>query len=133
MHLICFADVFSMCLTPEQGGMMTLGGLPSNAPTPQYTPIVLPAGGTKPDFYRVEMEGALVDGVLLSGIPKKAYNENCIVDTGTPMPTLPTIACVAVARRMHAPHRVTHRALKAKKRRNKNKKRSKLSCMHAPH
>jgi hypothetical protein len=93
-------DVFSMCLTPQHGGMMTLGGVDPNFPTPSFTPLAAPPKGGLRDFYRVETEAVLVGGEALPGIPKSVLNENSIVDSGTPLPTLPTSAYAAVKARM---------------------------------
>lgn len=84
------APVFSVCLS-ELGGVVSWGepGPFSSQPI-LYTPIV------SPRFYAVSMTDFTVNGVSVGVDPSVYTRVACIVDTGTPVPTLPAPAYSAL-------------------------------------
>lgn len=75
------SNVFSMCLTMG-GGVLVLGGSRVPLEKYNYTSII------KDDYYRFTMKDITVNGQSI-GISPDQYNRgNCIVDTGTPVPTI---------------------------------------------
>jgi len=75
-------NVFSICLNQE-GGMMMLGGIgPWNSEPIVYTPV------TQEYFYNVYMYDMQVNGHSIELNNKVYNNKYCIVDTGTPLPTV---------------------------------------------
>lgn len=71
-------DIFSMCIRPDGGGMLVLGGIgPYHSEPLRYTSI------PNPRFYNVYMADFLVGNVSL-GLSPQIYNtKNCIVDSET--------------------------------------------------
>lgn len=82
------SDVFSFCLNPTQGGVLAVGEI---APyhvrgAIHYIPQVRTR---KSGFYEVEVTDLRVGGQSLGFNPTVYNTKHCIVDTGTPVPTLP--------------------------------------------
>jgi len=86
-------DLFSMQLDAV-GGLLVLGGTlePQQDALYHYAPLV------RDDFYRVRVLDVQLGGRSL-GLSAAYYADtNCIVDSGTPFPTLPTAAWLALRR-----------------------------------
>ena len=76
---------FSIILC-DVGGKLTLGGSSSGS-SYHYTPLLSSSG-----FYGFQTVDVLVNNASL-GVPARIYNKGqCIVDTGTPVFTLPVVA-----------------------------------------
>jgi hypothetical protein len=92
---IISSDLMAFCLNPIQGGVLSVGKIaPYFTGSIKYTPQ---ARVGQSGFYEVEMIDLKVGGRSL-GLNPSIYNtQHCIVDTGTPVPTLPTKVYSAIA------------------------------------
>eukprot|EP01091_Cochliopodium_minus_P006248 TRINITY_DN1612_c0_g1_i2.p1 TRINITY_DN1612_c0_g1~~TRINITY_DN1612_c0_g1_i2.p1 ORF type:complete len:333 (+),score=54.15 TRINITY_DN1612_c0_g1_i2:177-1175(+) len=80
-------NIFSICLR-DVGGVLSLGGYGnwSGKNEVMYTPI------TQKNFFGIFVNDILVEGKSI-GVNNNVYNSgSVIVDSGTPFPTLPTVA-----------------------------------------
>jgi Eukaryotic aspartyl protease len=82
-------DLFSIQLDAV-GGLLTLGGKLRDDSQYAYTPLV------KEDFYRVQVADVRLGQHSLGLSPDYYAGTNCIVDSGTPFPTLPAEAYLAL-------------------------------------